>query len=458
MTWGAAQLGIGQGVLDAVADGLIEATGDLLVLVAVWVDPGAGDETAVRVANREAVRKAIGTCVNGRDPGARHGSSPRGTPSPTRSTGASDADHRCRDDALPLPARPAVSRRLGPGPAYGAGRDRRRRPHRRGSDGLRERRPPARPRAARAAPRSGSTRSAPRSCARSSRRSTSTAAGPGRSRRRSGTWSAARSTRRSGSSSAAVRSGSSPTPRAASSSTRTSARAAASSSATGACARSSSASTTPTGATTSQWSSACARRSRSWRSWSTRTRAGGCPATASRAGTWGRPRSARARSSRSASTGSRSRSAPTTSTATRRCGASPRCGSPRARWRARRRRPATSCFAPASTSCRPMRCSHSGSAAAGGSPRSPISPAAPGRRTPGRTATGSSSTFTSRSRSRRCRTSRCRSTRQGGRPSGATGCCRRRSQIAEDGTVAPPPGPGLGVTPDFDALERWRVG
>ncbi|MCI0634400.1 MAG: formaldehyde-activating enzyme, partial [Actinobacteria bacterium] len=27
MTWGAAQLGIGQGVLDAVADGLVEATG-----------------------------------------------------------------------------------------------------------------------------------------------------------------------------------------------------------------------------------------------------------------------------------------------------------------------------------------------------------------------------------------------------------------------------------------------
>ena len=37
ITWGAAQLGIGQGVLDAVADGLIEATGDLLVLVAIWV-------------------------------------------------------------------------------------------------------------------------------------------------------------------------------------------------------------------------------------------------------------------------------------------------------------------------------------------------------------------------------------------------------------------------------------
>jgi L-alanine-DL-glutamate epimerase-like enolase superfamily enzyme len=29
--------------------------------------------------------------------------------------------------------------------------------------------------------------------------------------------------------------------------------------------------------------------------------------------------------------------------------------------------------------------------------------------------------------------------------------------IAADGTITPPAGPGLGVTPDFDALERWRV-
>ena len=70
ITWGAAQLGIAQGVLDAVADGLIEASGDLLVLVAVWVDPRASDETAVRLANRAAVRKAIDCCVNGRDPAA----------------------------------------------------------------------------------------------------------------------------------------------------------------------------------------------------------------------------------------------------------------------------------------------------------------------------------------------------------------------------------------------------
>ena len=70
MTWGAAQLGIGQGVLDAVADGLLEATDDVLVLVAVWIDPAADDETAVREASRAATRKAIGVCVEGRDPEA----------------------------------------------------------------------------------------------------------------------------------------------------------------------------------------------------------------------------------------------------------------------------------------------------------------------------------------------------------------------------------------------------
>jgi D-galactarolactone cycloisomerase len=30
-------------------------------------------------------------------------------------------------------------------------------------------------------------------------------------------------------------------------------------------------------------------------------------------------------------------------------------------------------------------------------------------------------------------------------------------EIASDGTIAPPAGPGLGVVPDLDALERWRV-
>ncbi len=70
ITWGAGQLGIAQGVLDAVADGLLEPTGDLLVFVCVWIDPGASDETAVRSAARQAARRAIGVAVEGRDPDA----------------------------------------------------------------------------------------------------------------------------------------------------------------------------------------------------------------------------------------------------------------------------------------------------------------------------------------------------------------------------------------------------
>ena len=66
MTWGAAQLGIAQGVLDAVADGLLDAedTSEVLLLVAVWVDPEANDETGVRAANREATRAAIADALD----------------------------------------------------------------------------------------------------------------------------------------------------------------------------------------------------------------------------------------------------------------------------------------------------------------------------------------------------------------------------------------------------------
>jgi 5,6,7,8-tetrahydromethanopterin hydro-lyase len=61
LTWGAAQLGIGQGVCDAVAEGLIplEHVDDLVLLVGLYVDPEAGDHTALRKANRLAARNAI---------------------------------------------------------------------------------------------------------------------------------------------------------------------------------------------------------------------------------------------------------------------------------------------------------------------------------------------------------------------------------------------------------------
>jgi 5,6,7,8-tetrahydromethanopterin hydro-lyase len=67
ITYGATQLGLGQGVLDAVADGLLEPTDDALVFFAVWIDSGATDETAVREAARRAGRKAVGMAVGGRD-------------------------------------------------------------------------------------------------------------------------------------------------------------------------------------------------------------------------------------------------------------------------------------------------------------------------------------------------------------------------------------------------------
>jgi 5,6,7,8-tetrahydromethanopterin hydro-lyase len=66
LTWGAAQLGIAQGVLDAVADGTLPAhdAAELVLLVAVWVDPAAHDETAVRLANREAAHLAVSDAVS----------------------------------------------------------------------------------------------------------------------------------------------------------------------------------------------------------------------------------------------------------------------------------------------------------------------------------------------------------------------------------------------------------
>ena len=65
ITWGAAQLGIAQGVLDALEDGTLEpaAADALVLLVALWVDPAAHDETAVRLANRAAMRDALADAV-----------------------------------------------------------------------------------------------------------------------------------------------------------------------------------------------------------------------------------------------------------------------------------------------------------------------------------------------------------------------------------------------------------
>jgi formaldehyde-activating enzyme len=67
ITWGAGQLGIAQGVLDAVAEELIPLTGNLIVFVAIYIDPGAADETKVRISSRAATLKGIRTAVHGRD-------------------------------------------------------------------------------------------------------------------------------------------------------------------------------------------------------------------------------------------------------------------------------------------------------------------------------------------------------------------------------------------------------
>jgi formaldehyde-activating enzyme len=72
ITWGASQLGIAQGVLDAVADGVLDPADadEIVILIAVWVDPSAHDETAVKRANREATRAAIADAVGSHDAGA----------------------------------------------------------------------------------------------------------------------------------------------------------------------------------------------------------------------------------------------------------------------------------------------------------------------------------------------------------------------------------------------------
>jgi formaldehyde-activating enzyme involved in methanogenesis len=52
-------------VLDAVAAELIPCTRDLIVFVAVYIDPSARDETAVRVASRTATLKGVRTARHG---------------------------------------------------------------------------------------------------------------------------------------------------------------------------------------------------------------------------------------------------------------------------------------------------------------------------------------------------------------------------------------------------------
>ena len=61
LTWGAAQAGVAEGVVDALADGIIDPSEvpTLVLVCAVWVDPDANDEDAVRLNNRSATRAAL---------------------------------------------------------------------------------------------------------------------------------------------------------------------------------------------------------------------------------------------------------------------------------------------------------------------------------------------------------------------------------------------------------------
>ena len=368
-----------------------------------------------------------------------------------------DEDHRDRDAALPLSARSAVPCRVGPVPRdpqdatlvlvrtddgiTGCA----------GGDGC----PIAR---CSSACSSASTSATPTPSARSARRSTSTAAAVGGRGRGLGFVGRALG-EPSGSSSAVEASGSSRTPRPASSSAPEERVQRCVALASAACVRSSSASTAATGATTSRRRGvreavgparddgrrepglADARRPRA--ALGRRDRRG------MRAGA----RAARGLLARGAAPDGRPRGL--------RGARAPRpgSGSPPARWCARAARRGTSSSAGSSTSSRRTCCSSAGSAAAGGSPRSRTSHGRAGRRTRGRTASGSSRTSTVRSRCSTVPVGRgaVRPAGAGGR-SGATGCSPDPLEIASDGTIAPPPGPGSASSSTSTRLERWRVG
>jgi formaldehyde-activating enzyme len=66
LVFGACQVGIARGVLDAVAEDLLPADQETLVLVSLWLGEDAGDGEAVCAAAREATGRAVREAVTGR--------------------------------------------------------------------------------------------------------------------------------------------------------------------------------------------------------------------------------------------------------------------------------------------------------------------------------------------------------------------------------------------------------
>jgi 5,6,7,8-tetrahydromethanopterin hydro-lyase len=60
LTWGAAQAGVAAGVVDAHRKGVLaDGADDLVLIAAVWVNPGADDEDAVYENNAQATLSAL---------------------------------------------------------------------------------------------------------------------------------------------------------------------------------------------------------------------------------------------------------------------------------------------------------------------------------------------------------------------------------------------------------------
>jgi 5,6,7,8-tetrahydromethanopterin hydro-lyase len=67
LTWGPAQAGVASGVAEALGRGVIDEAhaGRLLLIAAVWVDPGASDADAVFHNNHEATLRALAAGAEG---------------------------------------------------------------------------------------------------------------------------------------------------------------------------------------------------------------------------------------------------------------------------------------------------------------------------------------------------------------------------------------------------------